>query len=210
MNQETLHEIIGADIVETYNKPPSTRVLLDPACGGHNQISLYSRLPKSRGSKFCCPDIVICRDDAVRVVIEIEDNGKSGKIGPAKIGGKLLPAALAKHLLHPEVGMIAIRDYFALVQIANTATLQPRTRRYEQYDNLAEDIRRLVPLGSVGTYYLIPTLLHEFRSENSKARDDLRSAIDLALEREPTAEGRTDRHLSRIGGWPRLRRSKRT
>lgn len=178
MKADNLHNLSAA-IHNRYNHPPKTQVLLTgPECGGEAQIALFSRMPKCRETKYCCVDIAIIHELSVRAIIEIEN---SGNIGPFKIGGKLIPVALSKHLIHPWVGTIGLEaSSVTFIQIANTNSLAEATKKLKQYRNLESDIEKLLPIGSIATYHLIPGTASEFH-KGANVANELWRVIDACL-----------------------------
>src|SRR5438876_10845441 len=95
MNSDNLHRLVGR-ILNQFHNPPSTRVILDPECGGGQRAALFSTERKCRQTNYCWVDGCIIQNGEVRAIIEIE---QSGAVTPSKVGGKLLPAALSNYLI---------------------------------------------------------------------------------------------------------------
>jgi hypothetical protein len=79
-------------------------------------------------------------------------------VSPAKIGGKLLPVSMSTYLCNDEVGRhpVSISRETTFIQVINTASLPPATRKLLQYENLEGGIRNILPLGCIARYFLIP------------------------------------------------------
>jgi hypothetical protein len=160
MNNFNLH-IIVADLLTPFNNPPISHVALAPECGGRHRIRLFSTERKSRATNYCWPDGAIIRDAQARVILEIE---QGGIVSPAKIGSKLLPIALSNYLIHEDFARpIPMGHDVTFIQVVNTALLRPSTRKLIQYGNLEADIRKLLPLGCVARYFLIPGVAADFQ-----------------------------------------------
>ena len=71
-------------------------VLKDPACGGEQNIPLFSSIDKSRKTKCCNVDLLILKFERIKVIIEIEETD----IKPAQICGKFLTSAVANYYIH--------------------------------------------------------------------------------------------------------------
>ncbi len=163
-----IHAIV-AETILPFNNPPSTHVLLTgPECGGNNRVPLFCFGQKSRATQLCCVDIGIVHHGILKVVIEIEDRGN---IGPFKIGGKLLPVALSEFVCHPACPKAAVApEGVLLIQVVNTASLKPATRKYAQYANLKHSISNLLPIGVVSRYELLAGAVSDFSHSGDKAR----------------------------------------
>ncbi len=72
MTNHPLHKIIG-DIVQD-NIFPNCKILKDRACGGKTQrIPLFRSNYKSLDTKYCYVDLLIIKDNKIRVIVEIEE-----------------------------------------------------------------------------------------------------------------------------------------
>ncbi len=155
--REDIHKSIGALIHTLFHRPPRFRVLLAPECGGNHRIQLFSTKVQSRATNYCWPDIAVIESGIARLGLEIE---QTGIVSPGRIGGKLLPTAMSSHIQSEELGQdpAPLSDAFTLIQVVNTALLPPTSRKQLQYQNLEISIRRLLPLGCVHRYFLVPVV----------------------------------------------------
>src|SRR5664280_1335737 len=71
-----------------------SRFVWDAACAGNQLVSLFREEAKSRSNKY---DAILC-DDAVRLILEIEEAGAHG-FRPYRILGKLCTAALCRSFI---------------------------------------------------------------------------------------------------------------
>ena len=133
----------------------SCELVLDPACGGDQNIPLFVSEPKSNATEYCNVDVLFLEDGRVRGVIEIEE----ANILPTQVCGKFLTSALASFYHHKRHGStpISIRDAF-FVQIVDSSRLKgDRTSKLAQFENIRESIRSVLPLGgsAVTSYELV-------------------------------------------------------
>jgi hypothetical protein len=168
----SLHTIV-ANLLNPFHNPPISHVAVAPECNGRHRIRLFSTELKSRATNYCWPDGAVIRDAEAKVIVEIE---QSGIVSPAKIGGKLMPIALSNYLIHEDFATsIPMGHDVTLIQVVNIAYLQPATRKLIQYGNLESDIRRLLPLGCVARYFLIPGVAADFQAGTEKSSTLLNS-----------------------------------
>jgi len=155
--RETIHKTIAALLSSLFHNPPTVYVISAPECGGIHRIRLFSTQFKSRATSYCWPDAAVIQNREARVILEIEE---TGTVSPAKIGGKMLPISLSTHLCNEEIGRhpIPISRETTLIQVVNTASFQPLTRKLQQYQNLEADIRDILPLGCIVHYFLFPVV----------------------------------------------------
>jgi hypothetical protein len=158
--REIIHKTIASILSTLFHNPPTIHVISAPECGGNHRIRLFATQVKARATNYCWPDLAITHNGEVRVIAEIEE---TGIVSPAKIGGKLLPISLSTHLCNEEIGRcpVPISPETMLIQIVNTASLRPATRKLLQYQNLEADIRTMLPLGRIARYFLIPVIADE-------------------------------------------------
>ena len=130
-------------------------LVLDPACGGDQNIPLFVREPKSNATAYCNVDALFHCDERVRGIVEIEE----ANIKPTQICGKFLTSALASFYQHERRGNrpLPVRDAF-FVQIVDSSKLKKdKTSKLKQFGNVQKSICKLLPLGhsTILTYELI-------------------------------------------------------
>lgn len=177
---KNIHQTIGAVLSSLFHNPPNSHIVLDPECGGKHRIRLFSPGPKSRATNYCWPDLAITQDGEIRLILEIE---QTGIVSPARIGGKLLPVALSTYLCNEEIGLdpVSISREATLIQVVNTATLQPATRKLLQYENLEGHIRKMLPLGCIVRYFLFPVVADDAPPFGTAKYETLLDAINDSL-----------------------------
>ena len=61
-------------------------------------MSLFREETKSRSARYACADAVLIVDDAIRLILEIEEAGTKGFL-PTRIAGKLTTSALCRYFI---------------------------------------------------------------------------------------------------------------
>jgi hypothetical protein len=124
--------------------------------------------------------MAITQNGEGRIILEIEE---TGIVSPGKIGGKLLPVSLSTCLRNEEIGRneVSMSRETTFIQVVNTASLRPATRKLLQYENLEADIRNILPLGCVARYFLIPILADDEPPFGTAKYDVLLNAINDSL-----------------------------
>ncbi len=128
-------------------------LVLDPACGGNQQLPLFVGQRKARDTRMCCVDLLVLQSGAVRVIIEIEESG----FLPTKICGKFLQAALATHFIHDSrsEGTIPYADKVLFIRVLDGSKLKLDTRKALQAKLIEQQIRDMLPLRGITQYRLI-------------------------------------------------------
>jgi hypothetical protein len=151
--QHPLHQKIGEMLRSA--SLGSCELVLDPACGGDQNIPLFVREPKSNATEYCNVDVLFLEDGRVRGIIEIEE----ANILPTQMCGKLLTSALASFYHHRQHGSrpIPIQDAFFLQVVDSSKLKGDKTSKLVQFENIRESIMNVLPLSSSGvtSYELI-------------------------------------------------------
>lgn len=178
--RENIHETLAAILGSLFHNPPTAHVISAPECGGNHRIRLFSPRLKSRATNYCWPDVAITQNGESRVILEIE---QTGIVSPAKIGGKLLPVSMSTYLCNDEVGRhpVSISRETTFIQVINTASLPPATRKLLQYENLEGGIRNILPLGCIARYFLIPIAADDAPPFRTAKYDVVLAAINDSL-----------------------------
>ena len=166
-------------------------VLRDPACipewesGEHHKVPLYCSTKRSRASKFCDVDILMLKDEEIKVIIEIEESDTS----PIRICGKLLSSALSLyHITSSNDERFGMGNSVMFIQIVDTSRLAKGSSKKEQWKNLEGSIKEL--LQSMKTpikrYRLIGGTTSEFDSGEGKKCEELRGLVMEAIGQKPT------------------------
>jgi len=114
-----LRKAVGVAIADA--KLPSCVVIRDPACGGDQNIPLFCCREKSSKTEYCDVDLLIMKDNNVRVIVEIEE----ANVTPIYICGKLLASALSSHFIHEKWGApVEMGDSVLFIQVLDTSKLR--------------------------------------------------------------------------------------
>jgi len=134
--EHPLHKIVGECIGS--HKFPNCKIIKDPACGGKQNIPLFCSEDKSNKTEYCNVDLLILKNNKIRVIIEIEE----ADITPTQICGKFLTSALSSYFIHESENNIPIgmSDSVSFIQILNMSRLKEGTAKPDQWENLEESI----------------------------------------------------------------------
>lgn len=145
-----LHKIIGE--VVNPDAFPGCVVLKDHACGGEQNIPLFSAIDKSRKAEFCNVNLLILRSERIKVIIEIEETD----IKPTQICGKFLTSAIANYYIHESHNNepIPMDESVLFIQILDTAKIKKgETPKIDQWRDMEKSIQDIIPVeGSMIDY----------------------------------------------------------
>lgn len=132
-----------ADTIERRGIGPAV-LYRDEACGGSPRQRLPLFLGKRRSSctRLCNVDLLVIKEDAIKVVIEIEESASK----PTTICGKFLTSVLATHFIHDSLNAepIQVSDSALFVQVINTSKLPKGTNKLCQYELLESELKKLL------------------------------------------------------------------
>jgi hypothetical protein len=134
----------------------SNRLIRDEACGGKHRIPLFYDRKKSRATEYCNVDLVLLKENKIRVIIEIEESN----VKPTQICGKFLTSALAKYYIHEnkENKPVEMYDYVTFIQIVDASKLKKNSAKRKQWRALERSIQGILPLrNSKITHYILIT-----------------------------------------------------
>jgi hypothetical protein len=145
-----LHEVISRLAAEVM--PSDCTLVKDPACVGNQRIPLFCADQRSLATKYCDVDLLVLRNNRIRLIVEIEESNRK----PTQIAGKFLTSALASYLIHDNHGNTAIAKDAKLVflQVVDTTGLKVRSVKRNQWSNLERSIQSILPLGGIREYRL--------------------------------------------------------
>lgn len=162
-----LHKVIGDMIQDSEFRNCS--IIKDSACGGKQNIPLFCSTEKSNQTEYCNVDLLILKENKIRVIIEIEE----ANIKPTQLCGKFLSSALSSYFIHKTQNYIPIGmdDSVAFIQILDTSKLkEDETSKIEQWKNIEKSIQNIVPVNSsrINNYRLFFGNPSNFREENKR------------------------------------------
>jgi hypothetical protein len=137
-----LHKAIGVAIAE--DRLEGCTVIKDQACGGKQSIPLFCCDEKSRKTEYCDVDLLIVKDNKVRVIVEIEESN----VTPIQICGKLLASALSSHFIHEKWSTpVEMGDSVLFIQVLGTSRLKlDKTSKMGQWTRIEKSIRSVLPI----------------------------------------------------------------
>jgi hypothetical protein len=156
-NPHSIHEKIG-DIIQKA-LPPDHILLRDEACGGEQRLPLFYIPKKSRGTEYCDVDLLVLKDDKIRIIVEIEESN----VKPTQICGKFLTSAMSNYYIHDSKNNepIEMSDSVTFIQIVDTSKLvKDKTSKFDQWKALEESINKILPLknnSKITSYKLLNT-----------------------------------------------------
>jgi len=174
-----LHKAV-AECIDRHNLP-ECKIVKDLACGGQQYVPLFCSKEKSSKTEYCNVDLLIVKDNGIRIIIEIEETN----ITPIQICGKFLTSALSSYFIHEsEVDApIGMSDSVLFIQILNRSRLKPATAKPDQGENLQESIRKILPIkgSKITEYRLLYASLSDFEDKKGSKCTKLISCIQDAL-----------------------------
>ena len=69
-----LHQKIGAILSDMLKDRKNVVLLRDKACGGNQHIPLFCTSEKSRETEYCNVDLMVLKNNRVKIIIEIEES----------------------------------------------------------------------------------------------------------------------------------------
>lgn len=161
--EHQLHKIVGKCIDN--NKFPGYKIIKDPACGGKHNVPLFCSKDKSNKTEYCDVDLLILRDNKIRVIIEIEETVRT----PTQICGKFLTSALSSYYLHKSENNnpIGMSDSLTFIQILKTPG-QKKSSKSKQWENLEKSIKNTLPIqgSKIREYKLFYGSISDFKNRN--------------------------------------------
>lgn len=161
----SVHKEIGEAVFNKFRNIPGVQILRDPACGGEHNLPLFydSNKEKSAKTEFCDVDMLIIKDDKVKVIFEIEESN----IKPTQICGKFLTSALSSYYCYKREQKHLIDDNILFIQVVDTLKLKENSSKSDQFNNIKSAIGQGITLKDnkkVG-YRLIKTKEKGFNQE---------------------------------------------
>jgi hypothetical protein len=175
--EHQLHKIIGDCIKGT--EFPDCKIITDPACGGQHNVPLFCSDVKSNETEYCNVDLLVIKDNKIRVIIEIEETD----VKPTQICGKFLTSALSSYYIHDsENTPIGMSDSVLFIQILDTSQLKEKTSKIKQWKNLEKSIKNLLPFKKIKKYKLLHGNGSDFKNGKGNKCAELITYIKEALK----------------------------
>ncbi|MGA2681490.1 MAG: hypothetical protein ABSF44_06785 [Candidatus Bathyarchaeia archaeon] len=153
-----IHKKVGRIFQEIVSKYPNLKLLRDPACEGKQRIPLFFKPVKSRENEFCNVDMMVLKEDKIKLIVEIEESN----VKPTQVCGKFLTSALAKYYIHysGENKPIEMDENVTFLQILDASKLvKEKTKKIIQWKQLETSINNVLPLKNsrIRTYRILTT-----------------------------------------------------
>jgi len=166
-----MHKEIGKILKDSL--PSNYSLIRDKACGGKQRIPLFCIANKSRVTEYCNIDLLIIKENKIRIVVEIEESN----VKPTQICGKFLTSALAHCYIHNSNNNepIEMDESVTFIQIVDASRLmKDRTSKFKQLKTLEKSINRIIPLKN--------SKITKYRLFSTDELDKLASFIKKLLE----------------------------
>jgi len=156
-----LHKEIGDIIKRNKDKFHDCEIIYDIACLDSSSIAkqnipLFCSRFKSNMTEYCNVDILIIKNNRVKIIIEIDESD----LKPTQICGKFLTSALSSYYIHPSKSneVINMDDFVSFIQVVDISNLKKDlSSKTIQWRNLEESIQQTIPMNNskVKNYKLI-------------------------------------------------------
>ncbi len=140
MTKHPFHKVIG-DLISGINLPKDKYcVLQDSACGGEHTLPLFCSEKRSYTTRYACVDLMILKEQKVKVIMEIEESN----VKPVHIFGKFLASAMAKYYIYGKE-KYEMDEYVLFIQILDFSKQKNVSIRKAQWTDIEESIRAILP-----------------------------------------------------------------
>ena len=140
MTKHLFHETIG-DIFDDENFPSKgITILKDAACGGDHTLPLFCSEERSYTTRYACADLMILKEQKVKVIIEIEESN----VKPVHIFGKFLASAISEYYIYGKE-KYEMDESVLFIQVLDTSKQKNVSIRKAQWTNIEESIRAILP-----------------------------------------------------------------
>lgn len=136
-----LHVAIGKIFKKAL--PEGYKLIKDEASGGSQRIPLFTSTEKSRETWYCDVDLLVLKDEKIRIIVEIEESN----LGPTQVCGKFLTSALSRFYIHKSYDdkRIEMDDSITFIQIMDTKKLNVQgTKKFKQWENIEGSIKAIL------------------------------------------------------------------
>jgi len=140
MTIHPFHKVIG-DIFDDENFPSKgITILKDAACGGEHTLPLFCSEERSYTTRYACVDLMILKEQKVKVIIEIEESN----VKPVHIFGKFLASAMSEYYIYGKE-KYGMDESVLFLQILDFSKQKMKSRKIAQWTNIEESIRSILP-----------------------------------------------------------------
>lgn len=150
MNSHQFHKKIGEVISKNFE---DFSILKDNVCGGKSLLALCYDSERYK-SEFSEVDMIILKDNKVKVIFEIEESN----VTPTQVCGKVLAAALSNYCYpnnkQANSGQKDIHDSVLFVQILNKDKIRSGGNKAHQLAHLEKAINEVIQFSKIKKYKL--------------------------------------------------------
>ena len=150
-----LHIKIGKLIMLHFPNCESSR-----ECDGGHYIPLYCSDENRDATKYCMVDLLIPKDEKIKVIIEIEKSN----IKPIQIFGKVFASALSSYYIY-DSKKYKMDDTVKFIQILYASELKKESSKLEQFNNIQKSIQNVIPRFSKIKNYEIICVTNNLESD---------------------------------------------
>lgn len=177
MAKHELHLAVG-NLVAKEIKGKDTEVVRDTACGGSQQIPLFLE-EKERGNVITNVDLMILKDNKIKVIVEIEESN----LTPLHICGKFLAPLLGNKYIHStkEDKEIEMDNVVMFIQILDKSKLPKNSKKEEQGKKIEEAINKFIEQDKklpIKEYKLIYGAVNSF-ANGDKGKELIRDIMEF-------------------------------
>jgi hypothetical protein len=113
------------------------KILLDPACGGSQNLPFFIGRPKSNANKITNVDLVVIVNNKVKVVCEIDESN----IKPGHIYGKFLSLISTDICILKNGVEYEFDEELIFVQVLSTENLKKKSKKEDQWGIIENSIQ---------------------------------------------------------------------
>jgi len=176
MPKHPFHKVIGDIFVDENFPSEGISIMKDAACGGDHTLPLFCSKEKSYATRYACVDMMIIKDQKIKVIIEIEESN----VKPLHLFGKYLASAMANYYIYGQ-DEFDMDDSVVFIQILDTSKQESKSAREEQWKNVKNSIRSIISLTDrpIKKYEIFHGTRSDFISGDKK--DELIKFVTSAL-----------------------------
>ncbi|MDD3847149.1 MAG: hypothetical protein PHC90_12440 [Syntrophorhabdaceae bacterium] len=161
-HKHPLHKKIGDALTEIINAVADSKIefFLDPACGGDQNLPIFSTAFKSNPTEYCNVDALVLSDTQIKIIIEIEE----ANIKPTQICGKYLTSALGRYFIHAnnkkgqqQNEQVGMDEKVSFIQVLDGSKLERQSKKPDQFKNIEKSIQDILPVkgSNIHSYKII-------------------------------------------------------
>jgi len=132
-----LHILVGKEFMSVKKKSKTNcELLLDPTCGGSQNLPFFIGNTKSNASKITNVDLMVIVNNKVKIVCEIDESN----VKPGHIYGKLLSLVSTDKCILKNGKEYKFDDELIFIQVLSTEKLKEKSKKVEQWAIIEKSI----------------------------------------------------------------------